>query len=263
VLVLQIFPVFKKKMRRPVTGCLIMLMLCGIAHSLKNPSGVIPSNTPDGDELVFRNKDGDLPWPITRGTDIGQIIPHGPHCLKMIDEYVAQPPNNVVDRFHHQHCVRLMKRAMLFLRTEPSFNVHPIMCRAIHTMHSSTEEGSLNCAYAGYQYGFHSLSNNTITGEDVYNALNALTKTGTQRELFALINGQNLGLVLMKDYLDEPMNSAEIEMLLRWESEETVMFASIGVLCAHDNSKSKAIALLDALAVPPYAQTHSLYRKMN
>lgn len=55
-----------------------------------------------GVDLVFRNTDGDLPWPVTRGTDIGQIIPHGPHCLKMIREFVANAPDNVVDRFHHQ-----------------------------------------------------------------------------------------------------------------------------------------------------------------
>lgn len=161
-----------------------------------------------------------------------------------------------------QHCVRLLKRAGGFLRSETSFSVHHLMCSAIHNLQSSTEEGSLACGYASYGYGFHSQNNNTITGLDVYNALSSLAKTGTQKELFALINGQNLGIVLMKDYLNEPMNKAEIEMLHHWESEETVMFAAVGMLCANANSKPKTLALIDAIAVPPYSQTASLYRDM-
>lgn len=162
--------------------------------------------------------------------------------------------------------MRLVKRAGAFLRSDSSFAVHPAICKAIQTVQTTTEEGSLACGYASYGYSVHSQTgkdNKTVTGADVYNALTSLTKTGTQRELFALINGQNLGIVLMKDYLDEPMNAAEIEMLQRWESPETVMFASIGLLCANHNSKDDVTQIADEIDIPPYAQKTSRYRHMH
>jgi len=85
-----------------------LLVLC--VATARVAVAIAPSNTPDGEQLCFTTQSQGLAWPITSGTDVGQLIPHGPHCVDMIEQYAAKPPTNEVDVFHLGHCARLAAR---------------------------------------------------------------------------------------------------------------------------------------------------------
>jgi hypothetical protein len=71
----------------------------------------------DGKGLWFSTSDGNLAWPITDGRDMGNLLIHGPHCLKMIEIFNkqilnGQPLDNIYDRLHSEHCRRLARRVL-------------------------------------------------------------------------------------------------------------------------------------------------------
>ena len=76
-----------------------------------------------GKGLLFSTNDKSLPWPITDARDMGTLLIHGPHCLKMIEMYNkqnldGQPLSDIYDRLHSEHCRRLACRVLNYYQNE-------------------------------------------------------------------------------------------------------------------------------------------------
>ncbi|CAF3032504.1 unnamed protein product [Rotaria sp. Silwood2] len=107
------------------------------------------SNTADGKGLLFSTNDEGLPWPITDGHDVGNLLIHGPHCLKMITIFNKQvlsgkPIDNIYDQLHSEHCRRLARRVLYYYQNEEkNYQVRPVsLCSDLHMSYYTTSQSS-------------------------------------------------------------------------------------------------------------------------
>ncbi|CAF5051473.1 unnamed protein product, partial [Rotaria sp. Silwood1] len=107
------------------------------------------SNTPDGKGLLFSTNDDGLPWPITDGRDLRNLLIHGPHCLKMIAIFNKQvlsgkSLDNIYDRLHSEHCRRLARRVLYYYQNEEkNYQVQPVsLCSDLHKSYFTSSQSS-------------------------------------------------------------------------------------------------------------------------
>ncbi|CAF4880548.1 unnamed protein product [Rotaria sp. Silwood1] len=317
------------------------------------------SNTPDGKGLLFSTNDDGLPWPITDGRDLGNLLIHGPHCLKMIAIFNKQvlsgkSLDNIYDRLHSEHCRRLARRVLYYYQNEEkNYQVQPVsLCSDLHKSyftssqssehhrvadkhkhtakhrHQSSENPSdeqakdngldYNIRYRrqtvenppleqakdeGLDYGLRyrrqldenaptggseddknkykgkderqltnqmhnpgyeddrisyglsygkSVSNNnnqsniTAKSHSIYDKIYTdAEKEGSrkpsQQRIFDTISGQNLGNLLVKEWLELPLTKSESYFLAGWESELVVRTAAFGIYCIQGKAKHPPI----------------------
>ena len=73
--------------------------------------------------------------------------------------------------------------------------------------------------------------------QNIYKALYALaqkeenTTRPSQQTIFELISGHNLGNLLVKEWLQLPMEPREKTLIQEWESDYVVRMAAFGIYC--------------------------------
>jgi hypothetical protein len=212
-----------------------------------------PSNQIGGTNLLFSNSDEGLAWPITSGRDAGQLLPHGPHCIEMVMDYVNQCPNNPVDRLHDAHCRHLIREMITFFDTNTDFAMPKIICQDIAGLY----EGFVPNANYYLNYRYTNLRENMTeeeANEATFDALRSYqlehsAKFGkSQTSLFGLIMGQNLGALLMKEYTGKHLTAVEKEFLADWVSPTTVRLSAVGAYCITGHGSAPIGMLRNLLA---------------
>jgi len=175
---------------------------------------------PEG-QICFTAKDEQgLPWPLTHGRDLLQLIRHAPHCLQMVRHFMMNPPENPMDRMHLGHCSVLLRRVAVFVN-ETDYSVPAIICKDVLGL----PHDDLTDNYAYYNWELLSVT----VAEEEFKYLKAQTKT--QEELFARLSGQHLGDLLMKEWNKESLTPAESAYLAEWRDEPVVRLGALGVWC--------------------------------
>jgi len=201
---------------------------------------VAPSNTADGESLCFRSHDEQgTAFPMTSGSDAGQLIAHGSHCLQMVEMYseAGSFPTNIVDQMHFDHCLCLGTRMYRYLEAfQGHYGIPEFLCKDIRSVQVDfhLNGGGVDNYYVEYRYGNYLVNeSDSVTAAEqarfVYGALENLASK--QAEVFGIISGHNLGSVLLADYLKEPLSPSEQRVIDRWNAEEVVRLGAFGVTC--------------------------------
>ncbi|UJR24397.1 hypothetical protein I4U23_005774 [Adineta vaga] len=92
-------------------------------------------------------------------------------------------------------------------------------------------------------YAARSISGNAAESRDVFaqvyrRAQQKLNSTSVPlTKLYNIISGQNLGNLLLRDWLEEPMTAREREYLSVWESDRVVRIAAFSIYCNQGQGK--------------------------
>ncbi|CAF1291811.1 unnamed protein product [Didymodactylos carnosus] len=221
------------------------------------------SNTPDGQGLLFLTHDQNLAWPITAAQETGNLLPHGPHCLDMIEDFNQQilehgKLKNMVDESHYDHCRRLTRRVLAYYEDEqPKYHVTPkSLCNDIFQLYDKSGKKipitSRTVTYTvAYQNKRLTVNNTEIDdlelAHGIYNELLNETQNMSQQKLFERISGQNLGDLLVKDWLEQELTAAEKSFLHAWESDRVVRIAAISIYCIQGEGKQAPIDKIRSL----------------
>jgi hypothetical protein len=213
----------------------------------------VPSNQPGGATLLFSNTDQGLPWPITSGRDAGQLIPHGPHCIEMVKMYVDECPNNPVDRLHDTHCRALIREMISFFDANPDFAMPKVICEDFVGLYEGFVPNAqyyLNYRYNNFRDNMTEVEQNQATYDALRDyQLKHTDKFGkSQTSLFGLIQGQNLGALLLKQDQGKHLTTAEKEFLADWVSPTTARLGAVGTYCINGGGSAPVDMLRDLLA---------------
>ena len=99
------------------------------------------------------------------------------------------------------------------------------------------------------KYGDSAEQSNAIY-QSLYNELEKEGRTPTQQDLFDRISGQNLGDLLMKDWLERKLTPEEESFMARWESEQVVRVAALGIYCNQGDGAAPIKKLYNLLTNP-------------
>jgi len=163
--------------------------------------------------LLFETTKDGLPYPITPADNYGHIIAHGPHCINEIKSFVAMPPTNDVDKMHSDHCLCLGYRMLDYITNhhEGHFHLPAYMCEDMRKSY-------LNGNYDYYAWVSWSSVPPANSSEGARLAYATIAQNAGNVEMFALVSGQNLGDLLMKQYNGESLTPIQAAFLAKWES---------------------------------------------
>jgi hypothetical protein len=190
---------------------------------------VPPLGSAGKDTMCFYTRDSGLSWPTTNGRDIHQLVGHGPHCLEMLEMYKENQPQNDMDRMHEEHCDALITNVVHFFKANPSYFVPSMICDDIKGLYTS-ELGEIY-GYLNYNY------DNLNMTEDSAVFQHFSEEAANQNDLFALISGQNLGNLLLRQWKKEQLTPTEHNYLQDWDTKiyahRNVRLAAFGIYCIH------------------------------
>jgi len=193
----------------------------------------------------------------------------------------GHPLNNVYDRLHSEHCRRLARRVLYYYENEEKhYQVRPAsLCNDLRTSYYTESRLSENLLIWTQLYGrqlFKQLLNidnmlpagnknkykenfvksisssnkqfdfaavsNSIYDQLYANAEKEESKKPSQQRMFDTISGQNLGDLLVKDWLELSLTNAERDFLNAWESEVAVRTVALGIYCIQGKGEHAPIA---------------------
>ena len=130
---------------------------------------------------------------------------------------------------HQQHCKTLLQKVSDFI-TEKNFWVPESVCSPLRNLLDGGKGPRYNNDYyVQYSYNYKNL--NDTRKESVYKFV--ADKSRSQDDLFAFMNGENLGLLLLKEYLGMSLLPAEKEYLDLWWTNEVVELGALGLHCLY------------------------------
>jgi hypothetical protein len=153
-------------------------------------------------------------------------------------EFSQNEPQNLVDIMHQQHCKSLLKKVHSFiLRTK--YQVPDAVCSPMRNLLDGGKGPRYNNDYyVQYSYNYNSL--NDTRKEAVYKFV--AHKSRNQDDLFAFMNGENLGLLLLKEYLGMALLPVEKEYLDLWWTNEVIELGALGLHCLYGSNTLHTIA---------------------